>query len=1851
MPHFELPFQLSRTNIIDMAYVCRQHRQSCLRTNARKKLLENPLCVGRIGLLAIVFTIIYSKNALAEARRVSPHLQPSYLSQLRGGSSNDGTLKAGGGEPELTDEDLDEYIDFLLAFADDKATEEDNPLFKDVIPEPQENSATIDAVIEPLVDDVDDDTQIDEMVETLVASIDDTEIEGEQFLEEQEDDTGSTIIQEADTTPMTETVEATIESSSDPVVEVEEISREEIATTDSVAEVDVLVDRIEDVDDEYENPDTLVASSSGEEERNEETVQIDASGDEKLDGEAVETDMFYLGSSAVENMPAPVNEEASSVAPEEEIMEEVTQDESASSDESTKRVPILTSFMEKMGLKKEKFELAEPSSTQTEEREVIAPIAPSITAVDESNDATKTTIVSSVKHYYQGAIGSVKDFWSKKPWYSIRGTKPPTRDYNKIYEKYFAANHELSVADNDSAKKKTIILGSTLLKPWGTVAKYLEPNEAVDYSIGIKAFVDEDVNESSVCKEELDAEVEKLSEDSEVKVESAELEIEADVEAGVDDSELIAQGVELEEAEDIEVMADFMEVEVTTREVKDGIEDNIETSKLETDLNEEASENTKIITEEVPVESEMVAEVDSQEVPDNIDDVLVDDKLTDVVEDASVGTGEDTVEDDIEVSLNTQETLLETDQSDDSSLDIPVAVPRRPSVFARLWGTTKAQNTVSVADIESDENEMAPEDTVVQSDYSTSAHEQLSEEASLKPNIFSRLWGTTTAPYSLGLQGINENDDFEIDEQSDMTEPLASEIGREVVDEVDQNDISFSIGVVAKEESLDSLEISDSSRIEDMEEESESAAFEDVLAGRNVLQLHSPEILDLEEEGNLSEDASTLMTNDLSDSEDSVEIDEIHTLQLHSPEIQDLEDEGNLSEDASTLMTNDLSDSEDSIEIDEIHTLQLHQENSLAISDDSEDIDNNEDSSHEVQELYLSQNDSIEEDQSDILDVESTVSDEDEDEIGEFSLSHTSYVVEYPDDLTAESTDSEKDESRELHLASAVVEDIDDLAAESKDSDEDESRELHISSAVLEDIDDLAAESSDSEEDESKELHLSGAIVGNPDELKAEIIDSQEDESNELHLSSAVVEEPDDLAAETVFSENEVEDLMGKQEEDVEEDIDMDTKQYNHVEEDKLVVEEDGVHEDAEGQFMVDAVDDVSSEEWEGLDDIEIDDEHDEEVGIELVEEQVSFEEEEVYVDEIDEDELLSTEVMDSSPYSLEEEIESANFVTRFLVKQGLEQLIMIAIVISEWFRLYVLAPFFESLDWLREGKAQDLLQTVVKTRGGALASTSTDEDAGLKIDEERIEKKEDESSISEDGQDQSDSDLPDSDLTKENEDNDSKQGDSLQSEKNITEAATSSKTTLASPPKVPPNFIFRRLLGYGYFGHVLIMEMILASEWLNVYVPQIHSIVTYIVCDVLKYSKKLDRKPGESDYLYSGAFVNLGDNSRLPKKARKARRKEDQKAFDGLRSIGDVNKARYSYVSQSFMKRHGLGPYNVAVSEIEIDFESSSNSFLSKEDVDTEDEAESDSGWILNALGVEEGDENVPASTPFNTNVGVSVGSGGPKISVGMELKLGKKKEEKSSSLRNVIVGNDNGSSSSRRRKLPKPRVSDSESGIMGRLRAQGANSLVGRSILGAYPGDLPSPDEAADPNGVIEMAQRYGYGDWSDDEDDSADGFSSDDEDEEEDDSFDDFYTDEEEFRPRKRTRGGKNPKKRRSSIGRNHRGVGVGLDLHLGGSTQESVSISNASTRRQRSSASTPNRRKTRRSRLPSPAMEKLGNTSASQLTSSKTKTSGTTDTAQTGKISRKSNTLRPAMSILDETKMAANKSNESQNKDKE
>ena len=64
-----------------------------------------------------------------------------------------------------------------------------------------------------------------------------------------------------------------------------------------------------------------------------------------------------------------------------------------------------------------------------------------------------------------------------------------------------------------------------------------------------------------------------------------------------------------------------------------------------------------------------------------------------------------------------------------------------------------------------------------------------------------------------------------------------------------------------------------------------------------------------------------------------------------------------------------------------------------------------------------------------------------------------------------------------------------------------------------------------------------------------------------------------------------------------------------------------------------------------------------------------------------------------------------------------------------------------------------------------------------------------------------------------------------------------------------------------------------------------------------------------------------------------------------------------------------------------------------------------------------------------------------------------------------------------------------DGGAGVFGRLRAAGTNSVSSR-ILGAYPGDAVSIEETASAGGVVDLATKYGYGDWSDDFDDSEIG-----------------------------------------------------------------------------------------------------------------------------------------------------------------
>lgn len=149
----------------------------------------------------------------------------------------------------------------------------------------------------------------------------------------------------------------------------------------------------------------------------------------------------------------------------------------------------------------------------------------------------------------------------------------------------------------------------------------------------------------------------------------------------------------------------------------------------------------------------------------------------------------------------------------------------------------------------------------------------------------------------------------------------------------------------------------------------------------------------------------------------------------------------------------------------------------------------------------------------------------------------------------------------------------------------------------------------------------------------------------------------------------------------------------------------------------------------------------------------------------------------------------------------------------------------------------------------------------------------------------------------------------------------------------------------------------------------------------------------------------------------------------------------------------------------------------------DGDDEEESDVDWVVEALSKEDEQEEDPAS-PIETSFGVGLDSdGAATISVGVQIGSAKKKKRRKTSL--VEAATERAPKPKKRPAGPRTSDRDGGGGVIGRIRAAGANSLVSRSLLGAYPGDAVPPSEAGSADGVIDLAEKYGYGDWSDDGD----------------------------------------------------------------------------------------------------------------------------------------------------------------------
>ncbi|KAL3941670.1 MAG: hypothetical protein SGBAC_004011 [Bacillariaceae sp.] len=403
------------------------------------------------------------------------------------------------------------------------------------------------------------------------------------------------------------------------------------------------------------------------------------------------------------------------------------------------------------------------------------------------------------------------------------------------------------------------------------------------------------------------------------------------------------------------------------------------------------------------------------------------------------------------------------------------------------------------------------------------------------------------------------------------------------------------------------------------------------------------------------------------------------------------------------------------------------------------------------------------------------------------------------------------------------------------------------------------------------------------------------------------------------------------------------------------------------------------------------------------------------------------------------------------IVDQSLMILFVLLVLLEEMLKTYILPPIEELLDWALYQKPPPLfredfsIRKFLGVRGGAAKATSV---GGAKGDDIEDGPKEEESNEGTDPEKE------------------------LRSTKTKTNEATPRPTLQNTPAiKVRPNLIYRFLLGYGRAGHSIIMASIFSIEWIETYLPALTFLVASVKNQVLGERKDF-REVEESFSSQTTGFVDgTGSTIRGGKKKKAQTQKDDEHALDQLNRLGDASQARYYFVSNTFLKRHAIGPYSSSTSEMAV---------AAKAPRVDQDEEESDEDWVVEALTRKEAST---AKLETEPSVDVSISSSSNSVSVGVDLSFGEKsrKPTKRPSISKLALS----SASARKAKSRKPagqRVSDRESGVVGRIRAVGVNSLVGRSILGAYPGDVPPPDEAADANGLLGLASKYGYGDWSD-------------------------------------------------------------------------------------------------------------------------------------------------------------------------
>lgn len=281
-----------------------------------------------------------------------------------------------------------------------------------------------------------------------------------------------------------------------------------------------------------------------------------------------------------------------------------------------------------------------------------------------------------------------------------------------------------------------------------------------------------------------------------------------------------------------------------------------------------------------------------------------------------------------------------------------------------------------------------------------------------------------------------------------------------------------------------------------------------------------------------------------------------------------------------------------------------------------------------------------------------------------------------------------------------------------------------------------------------------------------------------------------------------------------------------------------------------------------------------------------------------------------------------------------------------------------------------------------------------------------------------------------------------------------------------PPNGLQRFLLSYGYIGRILAAFTVLVSELFHQYFPECHRLVSSFFPDLpddrLPSSQRRMQEGVHSQYAAFASGATVGG-----KKISKDQKKQlDQVALNKLKHVkGGIKSGKYAHLSTKFMKKYNLGKYAEEAKMFEsmiAPIQSTSDDTkdeTSESEIEESDNDEEEDDWVLKALQ----EENSSIAEEDDLS---SLKTNNKRTSV-IDAARGSKRRSKT-------------------RKVVKVKGSDRDGGggMMGRIRAVTASSGVSSRVLGAYPGDAVPIEEAASKYGVIALAERYGYGDWSDSE-----------------------------------------------------------------------------------------------------------------------------------------------------------------------